>query len=313
MRIRTLLAAALALAAAGPATPSERPLRVLPYAPAAPEAAGVQLLGAVELRGGPHDFGGLSAVEVSVDGARFVALSDRGTWLDGRLDYAPGLGLRGLQALSIDYVIGKNGRPTPVWLDAEGLVIPDPALRGLRLASFERFHRLAAFSRAGAVERRLRWLEPDGAGWAPNDGVEALAQAPDGRLLALRETEAAGQGAVWLTADAGPDRAAGFAPLGAFAPTGADFGPDGRLYVVARRFTTLGGFASALWRYDLDGDDLTGGVVLAEFPPSAGFDNLEGIAAWRDDQGRIRLLAVSDDNLNLLQRTLFVDFAVTRP
>lgn len=309
-----MIAAVFALATAGPAAPTERPLRVLPYAPDSDVGEALQLLGAVQLRGGPYDFGGLSAVEVSNDGSRFAALSDRGTWLDGGLDFAPGGGLRGLTDLSVAYVVHRKGRPTPVWLDAEALVIPDPALGGVRLASFERFHRLSSFDAPGEIEKPLRRLEPDVGDWAPNDGVEALAMTSAGRLLALRETTDPGGRAVWLSEDPErPDRLAGFEPMGDFVPTGADFGPDGRLYVAARRYTALGGFASAIWRYSLEGDDLVDGMVLAEFAPSAGYDNLEGIAAWRDDLGRIRLLLVSDDNFNLLQRTLVVDFAVTLP
>lgn len=40
------------------------------------------------------------------------------------------------------------------------------------------------------------------------------------------------------------------------------------------------------------------------------FDNLEGLAVWRDDTGAIRLTMVSDDNFNPLQTTQLVEFRV---
>ena len=39
-------------------------------------------------------------------------------------------------------------------------------------------------------------------------------------------------------------------------------------------------------------------------------DNLEGVAIWRDNQGRLRATMVSDDNFFALQRTELVEYAL---
>jgi len=56
-------------------------------------AAEQMRFGALEFRGGleltssHREFGALSAIRVAADGARFVALTDKGRWLTGRITY----------------------------------------------------------------------------------------------------------------------------------------------------------------------------------------------------------------------------------
>ena len=90
-----------------------------------------------------------------------------------------------------------------------------------------------------------------------------------------------------------------------FLVTGADFGPDGRLYLLERDFAGIG-FRSRVRRFAPDG---TGEEVLLETGVGV-HDNLEGISVWRDDLGRIRLTMVSDDNFRFFQRTEFVEYAL---
>jgi hypothetical protein len=40
------------------------------------------------------------------------------------------------------------------------------------------------------------------------------------------------------------------------------------------------------------------------------YDNLEGLAVWRDDAGAIRLTMISDDNFKSFQVTQFVEYRV---
>ena len=146
---------------------------------------------------------------------------------------------------------------------------------------------------------------------ADDHGLEALALMPDGRLLAIRDAPGYVAPAYFVTSEGVATRIA-FPKLGPYTPAGADMAPDGRLYVVARRFTNLGGFAAAVWSCAVDGDRIHDPEVLAEFPPSSRIDNAEGLSAWQDALGRTRLLIVTDDNRNLLQRTLLLDFVVIR-
>ncbi|MBL4813456.1 MAG: esterase-like activity of phytase family protein [Rhodobacteraceae bacterium] len=83
---------------------------------------------------------------------------------------------------------------------------------------------------------------PRQAGLHPNATYEALAFAPDGTLYTLPEGSPSYMtgfpvfqytGGVWIQAFTLP-------PIDGFKPTGADFGPDGRLYILERAFSGLG-------------------------------------------------------------------------
>jgi len=83
--------------------------------------------------------------------------------------------------------------------------------------------------------------------------------------------------------------------------------PDGQFYLLERDFTGLG-FRTRIRQFDAD---FTNETVLLE-TGNARHDNLEGISAWRDDSGSIRLTLVSDDNFLFLQRTEIVEYRVLR-
>ena len=87
----------------------------------------------------------------------------------------------------------------------------------------------------------------------------------------------------------------------------ADFGPDGRFYLLERDFRPLGGFASRLRRFDIGEAGLGAEVTLIE-TPFALHDNLEGLSVWRDDRGRLRATMISDDNFIFVQQTQIVDY-----
>jgi hypothetical protein len=87
----------------------------------------------------------------------------------------------------------------------------------------------------------------------------------------------------------------------------ADFGPDGRFYVLERDFRARGGFSSRLRRFELGTDGLTGEAILIE-TPFALHDNLEGLSVWRDDQGVLRATMISDDNFIFVQQTQIFEY-----
>lgn len=96
------------------------------------------------------------------------------------------------------------------------------------------------------------------------------------------------------------------ARTGPFVITGADVGPDGYLYILERDFVGVG-FRSRIRRMDL-ADGITE-TLMVSAPWE--YDNLEGISAWRDGEGRLRLTTVSDNNFLAIQKTEFVEFLVT--
>jgi len=88
---------------------------------------------------------------------------------------------------------------------------------------------------------------------------------------------------------------------------GADFGPDGLLYILERYNIGLLAFASRVRRFKVHDDRIGNEEFILETPIGA-YDNLEGLSVWRDAGGHIRLTMISDDNFSQQQRTEIVEF-----
>ena len=86
---------------------------------------------------------------------------------------------------------------------------------------------------------------------------------------------------------------------------------NGDVILLLRKFSMLKGFSTKLIRITHDmimsGAPITGHEI-ADFPSSAGFDNLEGIASMANPAGGETLYLISDDNFNPLQKTVFLAF-----
>ena len=303
-------AAALAFAAgceawAEKATGPESSLavRAIPVEVAPEALSGVTMVGAVALSANHVEFGGFSGL--LVEGGEVVAVSDNGWLLTAELLDGEGLGLGPAAFAPLPGEGGRGGKSSS---DAEAL-----ARDGGRLAiSYERRHRIELFEGG----RRTGELVDDRFERMPsNNGLEALATLPGGRLLAIGEKAMAGGGGFLVfVVDRAGRFATGSLPSGdRFMVTGADVGPDGRLYLLRRDWSFFRGFATRVERYSLAADGFPRAdtrEVLAEFDSRGGTDNMEGIALWVDAEGRTRMTLISDDNFKALQRTLLLEFVV---
>lgn len=311
-----IAAAALAILAAGPAPAPAQPAPAQP-APAQPTpvpatpgtpAVVVDQLGAHVWQASDADFGGFSGLEMSDDGARYWALSDRGTirWgsverdAQGRIAQLTTAGTARLQD-------SKGGKLQPGYLgDAEGLAID---ARGRMFVSFEGLDRVARFDDPDQPATPLPKAPPF-ASLRRNAGLEALAVTPAGDLLVIPEDWAETDPGfpVWRFRDGAWSTAYRLPRDPRWAPVGADVGPDGKLYVLERDFRGLMGFASRVRRYAMTDDALGPPELLIQSVPMQ-YDNLEGIAVWADAQG-IRITLISDDNFLFVQRNELVEFRI---
>ena len=265
-------------------------------------------LGTYVWHGAGRWFGGFSGLEFSADGRHFVALSDRGHYLQGAVTRGPSGAVTGVTPGPVLPLPGPGGRRLHSWQsDSEGLAIaPD----GRMFVSFEGVQRVLEYDRIGGPGRVLP-RDPDFLKMQKNGSLEPLAVAPDGDLYTLPERGPAGEpnqvyryhGGRWTVPFTIPR-------IGDFKPVGADFGPEGKFYLLERRFAGLFGFATRVRRFDFGPGGPGRGEVLLQTRPGR-FDNLEGIALWRDGRVRIRMTMVSDDNFSIFQRTELVDYAVT--
>lgn len=248
-------------------------------------------------------FGGFSGLWIAPDGSRMIALSDRGTLVSTRIDRADGriVAIRDVRPVRMR---ASSGKPLLNELtDGEGLAItPDGTIH----VSYEQVHRVARYETPGGAAQILPRPAAFDA-FDDNRGLEALASDDQGRLYALPEDWLTPEGAIpvfrwdgqaWTTPFTLPKR-------GGFLPVGADFGPDGRFYLLERDLG-MTGFRNRLRSWDLTGDTPRDEITLIDV--AGVHDNLEGVSVWRDSSGRLRATMISDDNFLPLQRTEIVEY-----
>lgn len=249
-------------------------------------------------------FGGFSGLDLGDDGLSFMAISDRGSFVEGRLTRDATGRITDIVPGPIRPLLAEDGLPLPpVWNDSEGLA---RASDGALYVSFERQARVLRHANPGAPATAL----PRPAAFYDfprNASFEAIAIAPDGTVLAIPENRSGAgfvlwrfEGQFWASGPALPAE-------GTFLPVGADFGPDGRLYVLERGFHGLAGFASRVRSFSYAADGVSDARTLIRTEPGV-HDNLEGLSVWRDAEGAIRLTMVSDDNFMWFQQTQIVEY-----
>ncbi len=246
-----------------------------------------------------HDdeaFGGFSALDITADGTGITAISDRGGWLRGTIRREDGR-IVGIEAGAVQPLRGTNGNPLRGRAaDAEGLAVaPD----GTAFVSFEMQTRVARYADLGGPAQALP-VHGDFRTMPLNGSLESLAIDEDGALYTIPEETDADAYPVYRLRGGEWDVAFTLPKRGVFLPVGADI-LQGRLYVLERAFYGVG-FASRVRSFAMDG---TAEVTLMQSRVGQ-FDNLEGIAVWRDGADTV-LTMISDDNFNPLQRTQIVE------
>ena len=269
-------------------------------------------LGGLDLRSSDARFGGFSGLDITPDGRRLIAISDRANWLTADLRYGDGGQLTGLADVRLFPALGPDGKPFSgrKLTDAESIA---RLTNGALIVGFEQAHRLQRFSHTGAPATDFGW-PPVLRTSPPNGGAEAVTRLWGNQLLVLSEGLEArpGVGAGWI-GTGNNWRAVGFQKTGIYRPVGAATGRDGTVYILERRFSTLGGIGARISR--VHGRRIAPGAIiqteeLAELSPPLVADNFEGIAVRREDAGRTLLYIISDDNFHDLQRTLLLMFAL---
>lgn len=279
--------------------------------------------GNLEFRGGlvlssKHEaFGGLSGLHVESDGSRFVAVTDRGSWLRGQIAYRNGRPA-GIVDAELAPILGADGKPfaAAARFDAEAMT----ELDGQFYLAVERVHRIFRFDyRAhGVLARGEPVAMPSDFGTLlSNKGIECLAAGPKGsalagQLIAVSEAslDAAGNMRAFLIKG---DRVERFAVKrsGDFDVSGCDILPSNDLLLLERHYSPSRGIALRISRVPLDalkpGATVEGEpLILADLAYQ--IDNMEAIAVHRNAQGETIITLVSDDNFSPIQRNLLLQF-----
>lgn len=276
-----------------------------PEAPATDQPS--KLLSVVDIPDDADWMGGFSGVELSEDGLGFYMITDRGYLAQGQLIREKGVlsGFKVDRAQPLRDRFGKvRGLP---FTDAEGLALDAD---GRIYVSFEGADRILFYD---TWESYAQWPSYTRA-WRAlsfNQGLEALAIAPDDVLFTVPEriNSGASEALVYRKVPNGPWSQAFTMPIDSeFAPVGADFGPDGRLYVLERGVYLFGFFSRV--RSMTIGPDGMDDIQTVLHTKLGEHGNLEGLSVWRDDAGMLRLTMVSDDNFYPFMRGQIVEYGL---
>ena len=300
------------MSAAEPLEIFSYPITLDPADPSRTQFGALQWRGGLELHSPHASFGGLSALEFPNDDDRFVALSDLGFRIDGRLVERQNRPSELIDATiaplrAINGALLGNG-----WRDAESLARDGS---GGIFTSFEGQHRLLHYA-ASPASPAERIASPSGMSSLPrNEGVEAVTRLCDGQLLLIAERpDTTGHVQAWvgMPASNGTWLRLRYPVSDDFVPTGATTLPDCRVAVLERRFSLVRGFAARVRRLDIvpNAESALAPITLAQIEPPLLTDNFEGIAAKRNQVGETLLYILSDDNYIALERTLLLIFAL---
>ncbi|MGH6926623.1 MAG: esterase-like activity of phytase family protein [Propylenella sp.] len=275
----------------------------------------LEFLGGIEVRARDSRFGGLSGIDVLGDGS-VLMVGDTGIFVRARLVHENGR-LVGLDDVEIDPLF-PAGEVSKVAGDAEDIALdPSDPSRGV-IVRERQANALLSFELEQGLPTNFepRLVGADDSILKSNKGLESVAYAPEasplaGEIVAIAEDAPKGIEDIpgWI---AGKGQFT-IVQHDDFSVSSARFLPDGDLLLLERRFQPLFGLAMRLRRIDgsaiavgarLDGDILLDAGMASEI------DNMEGLAVQREESGRIVLTLVSDDNQNILQRTLILQFAL---
>ena len=259
---------------------------------------------------------------MGADGARFIAVTDKGWWFRGRIVY-DGTRPIGITDAEMAPVLGADGKPlaTGDWYDTESIAEDG----GTLYVGIERVHQIMRFNygRDGLLARGQPIAVPAGLRALPgNKGLEALVFVPKGFALA---------GTLIAISERGLDKAGnilafligGPSPGGFTVKRSASYDisdaallPGGDLLVLERKFSWTGGLTARIRRIalaDIKPGALVDGPALFEADLGYEIDNMEGLSVHRGPGGETVLTLISDDNFSVLQRTLLLQFTLAEP
>jgi len=280
--------------------------------------------GNLEFRGGlalesrHPPFGGISGIYVEPGGNRFIAVTDKGSWLRGRIIYRDGRPA-GIADAEMAPILGQDGRPLAArgWYDTESLAERD----GVLYVGIERVEQIVRFDyrRDGLLARGKPVSVPaDFKTLTYNRSLECVAapqQGPlAGELIAVSEQslDAAGNLRSFVL---GTNRVLRFSVkrTDEFDVSDCTILPPDDMLLLERRLSLARGITIRIRRVPLSSlkeGAVVDGCTMVEADLAYQIDNMEGISIHRTAGGETIITIVSDDNFSVLQRNLLLQFAV---
>lgn len=278
--------------------------------------------GDLEYRGGlilesSHEsFGGISALRVRPDGAEFLAASDRGFWLQGRIVYE-GNRPTGIAEAVIKPILDSNGKPPDRW-DVESIAEDCDIL----YAGIEKINSIVRFDygkRGFLAPGEPISVPPEIRNLPDNQGLEAIVFVPDGyslggTLIAISEHALDESGNLQSFLIGGPMPGMFLIKrTDSYDVSDAALLPGGDLLLLERKYSLQSQASMRIRRIPMEEikpGALVDGPVLIEADKNYQIDNMEAISVHRASSGEIILTLMSDDNFSPAQRTILLQFAL---
>lgn len=277
----------------------------------------LDFLGGLEFSSFDSRLQSLSSIRFRGDGQTFVSVTDTGNWLTGRIGRDSQGHLSDLVDVAIHPILLRGGRPGwKLTTDAEGLALRN----GQAVVSFEQQHRVDVYRdpgfEASEPSRGLDFLIP-ARELRRNAGMETIAASPQssrlkGSLVVVAERSLDEKGNLLAAILEGPLKGQ-FTVVrhDPYDATDGAFLPNGDLLLLERRFSFLGGLGMRIRRIKGDGivpGAVVDGEVLIEADLNYAIDNMEGLDVVTGADGKPHLILISDDNGNLMQRNVMLEF-----
>ena len=252
------------------------------------------------------NYGGFSGLIVQDEGSEALILTDKSFFFVLKLQRNDDDILTGYSVTRKGRILSSkgeylNGRNT----DSESIVI---SKNNNYYISFESNHRIMMHTN---VEGKGVFIpkHPMFRKLSVNKGIEALAIDNEDRLIAIPEKPPLGVSDVpiFRLQNNKWEIIKYLKIKDDFMVTDAEFLPQGLLLILERKFSWTQGFKTRFRLISLNKFDNKKPITV--FTSTANqFDNLEGMALWKDKKGAIRILTVSDDNFHPLQQSEIREF-----
>ena len=252
------------------------------------------------------DYGGFSGLVISNEGTEALVVTDKSFFFVLELLRDENDILTGYSVIRKGRILSSkgehlNGRNT----DSESIVIDK---NNNYYISFESNHRIMMHAK---VEGKGVFVpkHPMFRKLSVNKGIEALAIDADNRLIAIPEKPPLGISDIPIFRLQNDEwEIIKYVKINDnFLVTDAEILPEGLLLILERKFSWTQGFKTRFRLISLDKFDNKEPVTV--FTSTANqFDNLEGVTLWRDKNGEMRILTVSDDNFHPLQQSEIREF-----
>ena len=252
------------------------------------------------------DYGGFSGLVISNEGTEALVVTDKSFFFVLELLRDENDILTGYSVIRKGRILSSkgehlNGRNT----DSESIVIDK---NNNYYISFESNHRIMMHAK---VEGKGVFVpkHPMFRKLSVNKGIEALAIDADNRLIAIPEKPPSGISDIPIFRLQNDEwEIIKYVKINDnFLVTDAEILPEGLLLILERKFSWTQGFKTRFRLISLDKFDNKEPVTV--FTSTANqFDNLEGVTLWKDKNGEMRILTVSDDNFHPLQQSEIREF-----